>query len=99
MAFVQIAFLLLGHLTLLECHKIVKLLCFICGHCIFAWVSETSKQFGTWLQWEHSNTFRFLDTKSKVYIVLLNFSIGLVCYSLLYDPAGTVKPKWTENLR
>ena len=98
MAFLQTNFLLVGHLTLLESHKIIKLLCFTCSHCIFALVPETSWQFWTWLQRKHSNTFRFLNTVSKSYIVLLNFSFGLTCYSLLYDPAGTVKSKWTENL-
>ena len=98
MAFIQIFLLLHGHPTFIESDKIINLLYFICGYYIFACFYIPPKRFWAWVRREHSSIYLFLNTTSKIYIVLLNFSIGLICYSLLYDPAGTVKPKWTENL-
>ena len=98
MALIQINLLLLGHPTLLESHKGYKLLCFACSHGICACFSPRPTRFWFWLRREHFNMYQLFIIVSKVYIVLLNFSFGLICYTLFYDPIGTVKPKWTENL-
>ena len=96
MAFIQMALCLMGHSTLQKNHELESCYYFAYGPFAIAFVTIGSKP--SWLRIEHPDTRRFLNNLSKAYIVLLNISIALLCYSLLYDPAGTVKPDWTEYL-
>ncbi|KAH6722641.1 hypothetical protein BKA61DRAFT_179465 [Leptodontidium sp. MPI-SDFR-AT-0119] len=46
-------------------------------------------------------SYRSSDSWNQAYLItfaVMNFGIAILYYSIRYDPLGTIKPGWTENL-